>query len=81
MADQPIIVKQPYVIMFKPEGSEKIITHLYRGPENMGYEGFGLLICDLVRHVAGAFEVDEDDVWEWIEKERLNPTTDLSRPS
>lgn len=75
------VVKRPYVIMFKAEGSDKITTHIYRGPDNIGYEAFGLLIYDLVRQVATSFEVDEDEVWKWVEKERHHHTTDIRRPS
>ena len=39
------------------------------------------MICDLVRHVAGAFKVDEAAVWEWVEKERHNPTDQITTPS
>ena len=40
-----------------------------------------MLICDLVRHAAKAFDVDEDDVWEWVDKERRDPTTPITRLS
>jgi hypothetical protein len=35
---------------------------------------YGILICDLVRHVANAFEVNESAVWEWVDQERNRPT-------
>ena len=75
------MVKQPYVIMFKPEGVDNIVTHIFKGDERIGYKEFGLLACDLVRHVANAFEVDEDEVWEWVDKERHHPTTKPRKPS
>ena len=75
----PTIIKEPYVLMFKAEDGGNVITHLHRG--DLDYRGYGLLICDLVRHVAQAFEVDEDDVWEWVNKERYKPTTKLTSPS
>jgi hypothetical protein len=31
--------------------------------------------------VAKAFKVDEDDVWEWVDKERYHYTTDIQEPS
>jgi hypothetical protein len=76
---RPIFVHQPYVIMFKADEGGKILTHIYKG--DLGYEGYGLLVCDLVRHVANAFKVDEDDVWKWVDKERYHHTTDITRPS
>lgn len=77
--EEKIQVKQPYVVMFKPEGQNDIVTHIFKG--DLSYQGYGLLVCDLVRHVAAAFGVQEDDVWEWVEKERDHPTTDIKRPS
>lgn len=77
--DGMTLVEQPYVIMFKPRGEKNIITHIYKG--DIDHKGYGLLVCDLVRHVARAFDVDEDDVWEWVEKERRKPTTTFSSPS
>lgn len=75
----PMMVKQPYVIMFKAEGSDSIVCHIYKG--DIDHRGYGLLVCDLVRHVAAAFDVPEDDVWEWVDKERHKQTTTFSRPS
>lgn len=54
-------------------------TRLYVG--NLRYEHYGLIVCDLVRHVAAAFKVDEDDVWTWVDRERHHHTTDISQPS
>lgn len=81
--EQPVVtvVKQPYVIMFKPQGVDNIITHIYRGDEKIGYREFGLLACDLVRQVASAFEVEEDEVWQWVDKERHHPTSSPRRAS
>ena len=75
MSDEPTFVKQPYVIMFKPDGGKDIITHIHKG--DIDYKGYGLLVCDLVRHVAAAFDVPEDDVWEWVDKERYHHTITL----
>jgi hypothetical protein len=64
-------IESPLIAVFKSDG--KVQTHLY--PGELGYEGYGLLIADLVRHVAKAFTVREEDVWEWVDKERYNPTS------
>jgi hypothetical protein len=76
--DQPMMIMAPLVIMFEQDGS--IVCHLHPRPDD-NYRGYGLLICDLVRHVANAFKVDEDDVWEWVLKERRHPTTKITQPS
>lgn len=44
---------------------------------NIDYQRFGLLVTDIVRHGAKAFGVEEDQIWEWVERERLNPTTPI----
>jgi hypothetical protein len=71
--NEPTIVREPYVIMFKVEGA--VVCHLY--PHDLDYRGYGLLVCDLVRHVANHFGVDEEAVWGWVERERDRPTTKL----
>ena len=38
---------------------------------------FGIALADCARHVAKAFHVDEDEVFGWIEKERLKPSSKL----
>jgi hypothetical protein len=73
-----MIVRKPLVIMFEHE--DKIICHLHPR-KNDSHKGYGLIVCDLVRHVAKAFKVDEDDVWEWVDKERYHYTTDIQEPS
>ena len=38
---------------------------------------FGMALADCARHVAKAFGVDEDEVFGWIERERVKPTTEI----
>ncbi len=72
-------VKNPLVIVFRtPDGDN--ITHLYP-PDGWSHQHYGLLVCDLVRHVARAFKVDEAAVWEWVDKERNHLTTAITHPS
>ena len=71
-------IEKPLVIMF--EGPDKeVITHIHPGSHD--YRHYGLLVCDLVRHISHAFEVSEASVWEWVDKERFNPTTDITQRS
>ena len=64
-------IKDPLIIVF--ENDQNIQTRLYPGAR--GYKEYGILIADVVRHVANAFQGHENDVWEWVEKERYNPTS------
>ncbi len=36
------------------------------------------MIAALIRHVAKAFKVHEDEVWESVDEERYHPTTPVS---
>jgi len=67
-------IENPLVIMFKTD--DKITCHIH--PTNMTYEMYGLLICDLVRHVSKAFKVSDNDVWKWVDLERSNHTSDIT---
>ena len=69
---------RPLIIMFEQDG--KLTCHLNPRQDD-SYAGYGLMICDLIRHVARAFEVEEDDVWDWVLKERHHPTTEITIPS
>ena len=67
-------IDSPIIIVFENDG--QLQTHLYPGA--MTYGEYGTLIASLVRHVANAFKVQENDVWEWVDKERYDPTTPVS---
>ena len=71
-------IEDPLVIMFRGPDDD-IVCHIH--PGKFTHEHYGLLVCDLVRHVAAAFKVSEDDVWTWVDKERHRPTTGISQPS
>jgi hypothetical protein len=80
MARKVMRIEQPLVIMFEdPDG--EIVCHIHPNEKADSHEAYGLIICDLVRHVARAFKVDEENVWEWVDKERHRPTTAIRDPS
>ena len=65
------------LLMFVQQRTDgKIITAICNDG-TLSYEHFGLIVADVARHVARAFKVSEDEVWEWVDKERANPTTEL----
>jgi hypothetical protein len=78
MKVQRIEIKDPLIIMFQSD--EGTVCRL-SAPEGYGHEMYGLLVCDIVRNVADAFKVDEDSVWEWVDKERHHHTTDIRHPT
>ena len=77
-ADNPFVLKDPLVVMFQQDGN--VVCRIHPAP-GLDHTHYGLVICDLVRHVARAFHVGEDEVWKWVDKERRRPTTDISQPS
>ena len=74
----PIVINKLLFVMY--DQGDDIVTHIWSRTDDT-HEGYGLLICDLVRHVARAFKVEEGAVWEWVDKERYHQTTDLFSPS
>jgi len=41
----------------------------------MNYREYGIPGADIGRNVATAFKVSQSDVWEWVDKERDDPTS------
>jgi hypothetical protein len=64
-------IANPWVVVFEQDG--QVQTHLHT--EGRSYEQYGILIADLVRHVANAFNAREEDVWQWVDKERHHQTS------
>lgn len=67
-----IKIENPLLLLYREK--DGVVCHIHATSED-SYQGYGLLIADIVRHVANAFHVTEDDVWEWVDKERFHPTT------
>jgi len=67
-------IENPLIVCFENDGNIRTI----RNPGKRGHQQYGILIADIVRHVSNAFKVDENDVWEWVDKERYNPTSPVT---
>lgn len=78
MTDTPMIVERPYIIMFESQTAEgsSVLCHLFP-PKDYTYKHYGLLIADLIGHVAAHYQVSKEDVLRWVEKEIDRPTTKL----
>ena len=74
----PVRIEKPLVLMFEKDGDT--ICHIHP-MERYDYRQYGLLICDLVRQMARAFGVTEEEMWEWVDRERRNPTTEIIQTS
>jgi hypothetical protein len=73
--EKRIEIKMPLVIMY--EEADGSVTCRIHPKDGHDYKQYGILIWDLVRNVANAFDVDEADVREWVERERHMPTTPI----
>jgi hypothetical protein len=74
-----MIIKDPYFIAY-PTETGKTEMRLHPG-DDITYEHYAILICDLVRHTARCFDVPETKVWQMIDRERRHPTSDIERIS
>ena len=72
--EKPFVISDPLILVFRAQDGS-IVTRM-RPNERDTYEGYGLLLADLVRHVAQMFGVEEADVREWVELELDRPETD-----
>jgi hypothetical protein len=79
MPDKVMEIKNPLVIMF--EDGQGVVYRIHPSKRAKSHREYGKLICDLVRHVARAFKVEEDDVWQWVDKERRQPSTKITTAS
>src|SRR5258708_11414407 len=71
-----IEIRDPLVIMFRNTGDDKVTCVIHPDAAD-SYESYGLLVCDLVRHVANAYGVTERDVWKCVDRERHHHTTSV----
>jgi hypothetical protein len=74
----PVVLEDPMVVMFQQNG--QLVCHIHPA-KGIDHRHYGLAICDLVRHVARAYKVDDDEVWRWVDKERRGPSSDITQPS
>ena len=80
MTEEVFRVEKPLVLMFE-DGAGSIKYHIYPSEKGNSHREYGILVCDLVRHIARAFDVDEDDVWDHVDKERRRPTSPITQLS
>jgi hypothetical protein len=66
-------IESPVVLIFQDEAKNNCFV--LHPPADWNHEVYGLLVADLVRHIGKHFEVDEREVWRWVDLERARPTT------
>jgi hypothetical protein len=63
-------------LILTADDTGKLVCLIKKQPDDqVGH--FGIALADCARHVARAFHVDEDEVFEWIERERDSPSSKL----
>ena len=70
-----IEMKDPLVVVYE-DMDGKLVCGIHPR-EDYDHKAYGILICDLVQHVANAFDVRAHEVWEWVDKERFKPTDNV----
>jgi len=73
-------ITEPLVIMFVNE-DEGATCHIHPSRHWDSPDAYGLLVADLIRQIAHAFDVSEEDIWEDAGRELRNPTTTIIYPS
>ena len=77
--EQQMPIINPWVIVHQPDGEGGGLETILAGPPDGNYRQFGIVIADIIRHVANAYDVDEADVLEWVHREMDSPTTEIKR--
>tara|TARA_Y100000310_G_C20020329_1_gene507077 strand:+ start:249 stop:497 length:249 start_codon:yes stop_codon:yes gene_type:complete len=79
MAD--VILENPVILVHQPDyagaGYETLIFN--RDSDPLGCSHYGILIADIIRHVAQAMNVAESDVSEWVQRELDQSTSEVTR--
>ena len=68
-------IHDPLIVIYRPEEGGEAITLIMKS--DLSHRHFGLLVADLIRHIAAAYQVREEDVVEWVNREMNHPTTKI----
>jgi hypothetical protein len=71
----PQMFVNPLLIMYVRPDAPDYLTCAIHPRRTDTYADYGMMVCDIVRHIANAFGVPEAEVWRHVEKERRQPTT------
>lgn len=61
-------ITKPWVIAHEPDGAG-VLEVILAGPPDADHRKFGIVIADIVGHVARAYGVEEREVMKWVKKE------------
>lgn len=77
MSETPTMITQPWIIAH--ERDDGTLEVMLAGPEGADECGFGLVIADIIGHVAAHFVIEKDEVMAHVQREIDHPTTKLSK--
>lgn len=72
MTDESILA-----VLIEKTPNQKLQTTMEINPQYARASALGLLIADTIRHLSKATGIDESEIFEWVEKERDHPTTEV----
>lgn len=67
---------EPMVIVHREAGELQTLLFNFEGHKP---EAYGLIVADIIGHVAKHYDCDPEFVMDWVRKELDNPTTPLTR--
>lgn len=70
-------IVNPWIIVNQPGGNGKPMMTILGGMDGATHVHFGIVIADLIQHVAHRFDVDPADILRTIYNEMDEPTTTL----
>lgn len=73
----PAVTEDNMVLIVHFDDEGHTVTLIGKPKHKLGHEDFGIVVADTVRHVARAFQVEEREVWRWVDQERAQPTSGI----
>jgi hypothetical protein len=73
-ASAVVINEPPLIMVWEDDKATRFVLH---PPAGLNHSHYGMLVCDLVRHIANHFGVPESEVWYCVDEERRRPTTEV----
>lgn len=68
---ETILIEDPLIVVYRQ--GEEVTTTIHHDPDD-DYELYAMIAADLIKHIANAFEVDNDDVMDMVKSEFYRPT-------
>jgi hypothetical protein len=67
----------PDLVLMTIDADDGHIVCMLAPPPGYTHQHYGLVVADLLRHIANAYGVSVEDVLPWVNKEPDNPTSPI----